>query len=333
MTGLRGAICGVMHWLARGLPVWAMLLAAGGACAAPDAIVGILQGSAVLVRQTQRFTLAEGAALEAGDIVETAKGGFAQLEFPDGTLAGVGEGTRLLLQVPPGRKDKDKGKALARLYLLEGWIKLRLPGSAPGAAPASAAAPAPANTPAGPGFSLSSPALELDGKEGAAVVRIQDKAWAVFVEAGAARVIGRGTTKATLNLKRGDFAALAAGQDKASISAQVAAPFLAELPGPFRDPLPPRAERFAKRTVTLKPLGPVNYEDVAAWLRSEPTLRQGLSRQWFSRASDPAFRTAAAANLKLHPEWERILFPERFQPPQAASEPTSESAAQPSRKK
>lgn len=319
--------------LARGGLAWAALCLAVPALAAPEAIVGILQGPATVLRQTQRLTLVEGAALAEGDIVETGKGTFAQLEFADGTLAGVGGSTRLLLR-PPARREK--GRPGLRLYLLEGWLKLRLPGAAAaaaGATGATTAAPAAsAATGSGAAFGVLSPPLELEGKDASAVLRIQDKAWAVFVETGSARALQRTGAKATLTLKRGDFASVAAGQDKPTVSPRVPEAVLAEMPRPFLDTLPARAERFAKRSVNLPPLASPGYDDVAHWLRTEPYLRLGLTRQWTPLASDPAFRKAAAANLKLHPEWERILFPERFEPKEG-SESLSDATAAPSRKR
>jgi len=72
------------------------LLASVGAQAAAPAIVGILQGTATLVRDTSRYALAEGVALASGDIVETGADGFVQIELEDGTIAGLAENGRLL---------------------------------------------------------------------------------------------------------------------------------------------------------------------------------------------------------------------------------------------
>ncbi len=288
-----------LHHLWRLLLGSVLVLACVPAWADPLAVLGILQGSAVLVRQTSRFTLAEGAALLEGDIVETAAGSFAQVEFDDGTLVGVGEASRLILK-PRLTGLKTAGRP--RLYLLEGWIKARL-------------APAP-----GAAFDLLAPEIEVDAKAGAVVLRVQPRAYALFVESGSAQLVQREGARATLPLKGGDFAAQAAGADKPSVSTRMAPDFLQQLPRPFRDPLPPRAALFAKRVITLKPLGPIAYADVTAWMHSESGVRLALSRQWRSRASDRAFRADVAANLGAHMEWERVIFPERFLP-KKASEP------------
>jgi hypothetical protein len=76
----------------------ASLLSSSLACAQATSVVGIVEGGATLIRQTTRFALAEGVALNDQDIIETAPGAFAQIELPGGVLVGVGESTRLMLR-------------------------------------------------------------------------------------------------------------------------------------------------------------------------------------------------------------------------------------------
>lgn len=270
------------------------------------ATVGILQGGAVLIRQSTRYTLAEGLALVEGDIVETAAGTFAQIEFADGALLGVGESGRLLLR--PRLAGSKAGSA--RIYVLEGWVKARLPADKPDAR-----------------FAILSPQLELESRAGALVVRVQPKAYAAFVELGTAQLVQRDGARATLALKKGDFAIQAAGADKPNVSARIDPAFLQQMPRMFREPLPPRAAVFAKRVVAPQPLGLVSYAEVSAWLRTEGPLRLGLSRQWRGRASDRQFRADVAANLSAHMEWERVLYPERFLPKKPAVPASAASAA------
>src|SRR6476469_2746666 len=98
------------------------LLVSSPACAQSAAVVGILEGSATLIRQTTRYALAEGMVLNEQDIVETAPGAFAQIELPGGVLAGVGESTRLIV-----RPHLAQAKAAMPLYLLQGWLKTSSP--------------------------------------------------------------------------------------------------------------------------------------------------------------------------------------------------------------
>jgi hypothetical protein len=86
-----------------------------------SAIAGIVEGSVILIRQTTRFALAEGVALKPEDIVETAPGAFVQIEFDDGAIVGLGEGSRAILQP---RLARIKPETQPRLYLLEGWLKV-----------------------------------------------------------------------------------------------------------------------------------------------------------------------------------------------------------------
>ena len=280
------------HWnrIAASVLVMAAALSALPAAAEPFAVIGILQGTAVLVRQTNRLTLVEGAALAEGDIVEMPAGAFAQIEFEDGSLVELGEASRVML------KPKLQGTKAAppRLYLLEGWVK---------------AAPAPKTE-----LTVLSPRFELGVEGGATVVRLDTKAYAVFAERGAVRLAQRDGARSTVTLKAGEFASLAAGVDKATIAPRMSGEFLQALPKMFRDALPPRAALFAKRNPTLKVLGPIEYADVKPWLQGEPMIRLPLVRQWVGRASDKAFRAELVANLNAHKEWERILFPERFLP-------------------
>ena len=96
----------------------ASLFASSPAWAQAASIVGIVEGSATLIRQTTRYTLAEGVALNEQDIIETAPGAFAQIEIPGGVLIGIGDSTRLMLRPRVG-----KGLTAPPLYLLQGWLK------------------------------------------------------------------------------------------------------------------------------------------------------------------------------------------------------------------
>lgn len=275
---------------------------ARAAPAAGQAIVGILEGGATLIRQSQRFAVPEGLALRAEDIVETAAGGFAQIEFADGLLIGLGERSRLMLAprwVPPASRDKPARAPL--LYLLDGWLKFSQAGVAPAAR----------------GDCLS-PRLALNCKDATAVLRVEAAQSAAFVETGALRLVERGGARGTLDLPANGFVTLrATGQPEPA--PRPSADFLAGMPRPFRDPLPARAARFAGIEIVLKPLAEVSYDDVSAWLQAEPALRLPLLKRWRARAADPAFRRALQANLVAHPEWEPVVYPERFLPKDGAS--------------
>ena len=262
----------------------------GPVLAAPP-VLGILQGNAVLVRQTTRWQLAEGALLAEGDIIETAAGGFVQIEFDDGALLGIGESARLLLQPRLGKPGTGP-----RAYVLEGFAKAR-----------------PADDPKAAALGLMSPRLELEASGGAVVAQFNAKAVSVFTERGTARLATRDAARSTLTAKAGDFASLPAG-GKLAIAPRMSPEFLEQLPKPFRDALPPRAALLVNKRPTLKALGPIDYAGMQPWLTSEPLVRLPLARQWRPMAADRAFRAELATHLAAHPEWERVLYPERFLP-------------------
>jgi hypothetical protein len=62
-----------------------------------------------------------------------------------------------------------------------------------------------------------------------------------------------------------------------------------------------------------------SYADVEPWLKAEPALRKPLVQRWRAKAREPAFRAALVSNLKAHPEWDPILFPEKYLPKHASA--------------
>jgi len=262
----------------------ASLLASSLACAQAKSVVGIVEGSATLIRQTTRYALAEGVALNEQDVIETAPGAFAQIELPGGVLVGIGESTRLMLRPRVG-----KGLTAPSLYLLQGWLKTSTSGT----------------------FGYASPAFEIATQAATTVVYTTGVQYEVFLESGAAKLTLRDGAQAIAQLAAGDFAQRREGATP-TVARRAAPEFLAKVPRPFRDRLPARGEEFAKRNVAPKALGEVAYTDVAAWLRTEPAVRLPLLPLWRPRAADLTFRAAAKADLAQHPEWEPYADPEGY---------------------
>jgi hypothetical protein len=260
------------------------LLASSLACAQATSVVGILEGGATLIRQTTRYALSEGMALNEQDIIETAPGAFAQIELPGGVLVGIGESTRLIL-----RPRVAKGLTAPPLYLLEGWLKTSSSGA----------------------FGYASPAFEIATQAATTVVYTMGAQYEIFLENGTAKLTLRDSAKTVAQLASGDFAQRREGATP-TVARRAAPEFLAKVPRQFRDRLPARAEKFAKRNVAPKAMGEVAYTDVAAWLRTEPALRLPLLPLWKARAADLSFRAAAKANLAQHPEWEPYADPEGY---------------------
>lgn len=270
--------------LFRSLLLCLASLLASLACAQPIGVVGILEGGATLIRQTTRFTLAEGVALNEQDIIETAPGAFVQIELPGGVLVGIGESTRLMVRPRVG-----KGLTPPPLYLLQGWLKTSTSGA----------------------FGYASPTFEIATQAATTVLYTMGAQYDVFLESGAARLTLRDGARTIAQLGSGDFAQRREGAAP-TVARRAAPEFLTKVPRQFRDRLPARGEQFAKRNVQPKALGEVAYTDVAPWLRTEPALRLPLLPLWRARAADLSFRAAAKSALAQHPEWEPYADPEGY---------------------
>ena len=96
------------------LPAW---------CAAASiGIVTIAEGEASVVREAQRFTVAEGLRVRDEDIVRTGPDArLLRLELADGSTLDLGPDTELMLQP---RAAGRFGERAATLYLMRGWLKV-----------------------------------------------------------------------------------------------------------------------------------------------------------------------------------------------------------------
>lgn len=277
---------------------WLLAVAMVLSCGAPSAqtlgTVTILEGQALIYRGLGRVHVAEGVRLAAGDIVETAPATFAQLELVDRSVLQLGPGTRLLLGAPGPRQKPER-----TAYLLEGWLKLMTTQR---------------DSAAGPGFDLRAPAFELPAASAVAVLHASDTELRLFVESGELR-LGERQKGAPLivNLRGGDFYQRKPPA-RGSVASGVPAAFVEGLPRAFRDTLPLRGERFRERTVTPRDAPAFAYADVEDWLQAEPAVRRPLMQRWRAKAGEAPFRAALVANLRAHPEWDPILFPEKYRP-------------------
>lgn len=278
--------------------------AAQGTAALPPTVT-ILDGNALLLRGSARLQLAEGVRLAPQDIVETAADTrLVRIEFADGMALSLGPATRLLVEP---RLAGEKGRA-AQVYLLRGWFKLN-------AAPAPAAAPGKAAAPPRPA-PLASPDMDLVAVSGSVVASVQEAALQVFVESGEATLQERLATApagAPQRLRSGEFLARR-GDAKSAVTPRAAGDFVQQLPRSFLDTLPARAALFRDRETTPKALGEITYADVQAWLSAEPALRRPAMPRWRALTRNAAFRTPLVANMAAHPEWDRVLFPEKYRP-------------------
>jgi hypothetical protein len=292
-----------MKFVVWKLAVWLCVLACPWSAWAnvPLATATIVDGEAIVVRDTSRLQLAEGVRLAKDDIIETTdKARLVRIEFSDGLMLDLGPSTRVLLAP---RLSGDKGRAQSQLHLLSGSAKLTLAKGRPPAADV-----------------LSSPAFDVTGMVRSAVFIVQPTEAYAFAESGELVLRERAGAKAGAihSLKASEFFAQPGG-DKSSLTTRPTPNFIQRLPRPFVDALPSRVALFKDRDVLPKRLGDIGYADVADWIDADG-LRAGFVTRWKALAQDAEFRKGLVANLRRHPEWDRTLFPDKYLPKAAASD-------------
>lgn len=283
-----------------------MLLGAAAAWGAseprPIGTLTILDGEAQMIRDAAAWRMPEGTRLAAGDIVQTAPTArLVRLELAAGPAIDLGPSTRV--QFAPQLRG-DPARRTATLYLLEGWLKLTQ-----------------ADAARDDGVLIASQALDVTGVARDVVVAVRgDAVWA-FAESGAVTLAPRegGKPLAPLMLKAGEFLERTeGGKARPEVFARPTGAFLQQVPRAFRDTLPRRAALFKADAPAPKRLAPIAYADVQPWLTAEPDLRRGFVTRWRGAARDAGFRRALDEHLAAHPEWDRVLHPEKYRPRPAA---------------
>lgn len=273
--------------------------------AEPPAVVTVLEGQAVLLRGTVRYALAEGVRLQTGDIVELGDKGAALIEFADRCELNLGPRARFYLAALSPRAAK--GGGVSDFYLMQGWSKL---------ASGKSAAP----------LRITTPVFGVGTGDATAVIQIADGEGAMFVETGEVR-LAEGFVKASpaspVRLRGGEFFSRKT-DTRGTIAARPAPAFVAAMPKAYMDNLPSRLGKYKDREVNPRATGELTYADVEMWLKAPPEIRRPLMQRFIPKANDLAFRQALIANLRSHPEWDPILFPEKYKP----KEPPEPKSAQ-----
>jgi hypothetical protein len=261
----------------------------------PPGTITILEGDALVYRGTGRLPAAEGLRLALGDIIETANSTFAQVELPDQSVVQLGPSTRVMFAAGTGRQKNDRW-----LYMMEGWAKVT------GAKREGNDAPS---------FDTRTPLIDIAAGPAVVVLRATPAEATLFVERGDARIAERQERGPSVSvaLRAGDFYRRKAGTRGATTPSPTQA-FVTEMPRAFRDSIPRRADRWRERPTPPRDATEFDYADVEAWLKAEPSVRRPLMQRWRVKARDPAFRSALVSNLSAHPEWDPILFPEKYKP-------------------
>jgi hypothetical protein len=278
------------------------------AAAEPPATLTLVEGETALLRGASRYAPAEGVQLQTGDIIEIGAKGAAQIEFADGFILSLGSGARFYAGLLAARGAK--GDVVSDLYLLAGWSKFA---SRKGGAP----------------FRYTTPAFGLWTGDATAVVRIAEREADLFVETGEVRIaegFARAGPGSALRARGGEYVARQ-GDGPAAVHPRPAPSFVLALPRPYMDNLPSRAARYKDRAVALQAGTDLTYAEVELWLKAPREIRRPIMQRFIPEAKKPAFREALIANLRFHPEWDPILFPEKYQPkpkpapPQAVAPP------------
>ena len=275
---------------------WAFASLPSLGLAAPSlATATIVEGDFVLIREATLYVLGEGVRLQKDDIVQSnAAGRFMRFEFADGVTVDLAPNTRIMLSPKAGN---DRGKIPPRLYLLQGVVKVTVPANAPAS-----------------GTVLASANLDLPAVAKGVVVSATASETAAFAESGSIALVERRDFKPqpSQSLRSGQFYARK-GDGKAQIAARPSGPFIQSLPKAFLDTLPSRLELFKGRDVSLKASASnIAYADVQPWIDAEPALRPQFMTRWRGLTKSPEFRAGLVAGMQAHPEWERLLFPEKF---------------------
>jgi len=186
---------------------------------------------------------------------------------------------------------------LLTTVLLRGWIKIDTGPKA-----------------RGDGIQIASRVLSVATGRATLVFNVTPGSTQVFVESGSVTAVALEPPLSPVTVSDGQFAQRAANLP-ITVARALPAQFLSAMPRAFRDNLPPLATRFAGQDAPPGRLREASYADAADLLTLPRRWRAGLVRRFEGRTQDAAFRAALDANLLQHPEWDRVLHPEKYLPP------------------
>jgi hypothetical protein len=265
-------------------------------CASASAFgqaVGILtvaEGPVVLVRGTTTYTATQGVSVHNGDMLASDAKGQAQIEFDDGAILNLSRGARALVLASQG-PGTEPGVALQ-----SGWVKFTRSKAKSKA------------------YRYTLPLVRLTTAAATGVLRVGGDSSELFIESGAARLVElqrNGTAAGSRDLKGGEFVVRRDGQPLA-LSARPSSDFVKGMPAYFRDDLPAYQSRARSRSVEPKREHEATYEEVEPWLKASLPVRRGLAERFHARAKDAPFHGKLVENLAAHPEWDPILYPEKY---------------------
>ena len=262
-------------------------------------ILTVAEGSVQLVRGSTTYAAAQGVALQNGDMLAPDPKGQAQIEFEDGAILNLSRGTHALL-LSPQVAGGEPGVALQ-----PGWAKFTRSKAAKGKP-----------------YRYIMPLARLGTAGATGVLRIGEDSSQIFIESGAARLVElskSGAPAGGRDMKGGEFVVRGAGQPLTA-SPRPSPEFIKTMPGYFRDDLPVFLPRVRDRSVEPTREHEAAYAEVEPWLKASTPIRRSLVERFRNRAKDPQFRAKLIENLPAHPEWDRILFPEKYEEEESKKE-------------
>lgn len=273
-------------WKAAGGIVLAWALAAAVE-AAPLGMVSLTDGRAHLARATTIHTVADGVAIEEGDILELEDGALVQIEFNDGSALSLTNGARAMLPAPAPAGGKP-GDA----FLSAGWAKLGIA--------------SPAQLPA-----LATPQLRLLSQPAIYVITADAEGTRLFVETGElVPVFAASGAGQPAVLKGNDFASVKA--DNTVVVGKGAPPaFVKTMPRLYMDKLPKRIDKLKARGVPPKVEREAGFADLNAWVTRYPAARAALLERFKAMLADETFRRELEPAIANYPEWASAIKPEK----------------------
>jgi hypothetical protein len=249
------------------------------------ASLSYVEGKVALLRGAATFGVEPGVKLGAGDMLETADKSQAQIEFADGLTLNLGPKSKLyfLAAAPTG--------GTMTVALASGWLKAAL----------AKGKGAPRE------LQYLLPSMELDTRDATVVLHAASPADEIFVESGAASVSelnADGVKSAAQAAKGGDYIGL---KENAVSIGRPPAGFFGSVPKYYMDNLP---ALYAKvKDVQREPSREhdTTYAEAATWLNANKTVRHGLVARYQARLKDADFRAGLTADMRSHPEWEKVV--------------------------
>ena len=261
------------------LALWASVFSGKPVQPQFNGLVSFADGGAFsIVRRDTLMTSSKGVALLSGDIVETGPTAFLVIQGPGGDLVGIGPSTGVYFV---------EQEEVPTLFVLKGWVKVDVK-SEP--------------------IRLTGTHLGIQGHQAVMLLHAAEHSNEVFDEQGSTTLLPSGDDARAVGKETGPNRFFLRGEQLEEVSqASPSGEFVANMPAPFRDPLP----AYAKLPDPVSPrvLRAVNYSDIKDWLTIPRQWRGSFVGRFRGRLKDPAFFAAMDSQQALLPEWKHILHP------------------------